>query len=118
MSLRVSTYLRVLRREWGFTQDELAGLVPRSRRGRVSDVERGLVPPNAGEILAYTRIFGLLPERLFPRYCEHLEEAVIRRAYRLHQRLERDTSPRGMRKKELLRGMLRSTPEPHHQRHV
>lgn len=102
MSSKVPCYLRTLRSEWGLTQAELASLSPKGDRNRVSRVERNLTPPNAREILAYGLIFGLPAPAIFRKLCEETDEAVMRRAYRLHQRLEGDPSPRALRKRELL----------------
>jgi hypothetical protein len=69
-------------------------------------VERGVVPPNATELLAYGFVFGCTPQSLFPAYAEEIEDAVMARAYPLSQRLEGDGSPNGRRKSELLQNML------------
>ena len=102
MSSKVHCYLRTLRFEWGLTQAELAFLSPKGDRNRVSRVERNLTLPNAREILAYSLIFGVSAPAIFRKLCEETEEAVMRRAYRLYQRLEGDGSPRALRKRELL----------------
>lgn len=102
MSSKVHCYLRTLRLEWGLTQAELAFLSPKGDRNRVSRVERNLTPPNAREILAYGLIFGLPAPSIFRKLCEETEEAVMRHAYRLHQRLEGKESPKVLRKRELL----------------
>lgn len=60
--------LRVLRKRWGLTQEEVASLVPKANRNRISNVERGLVPPNAAEIVAYRLILGASVKSLFPRF--------------------------------------------------
>lgn len=106
MSTKIQCYLRTLRREWGLTQAEVAFLVGRGDRNRVSGVERGEARPNAGEILAYELIFGSPPRAIFPTYHEQLEEALVRRAYKLHQRLEKDPSKEAQRKRKLLEKIL------------
>ena len=102
MSSKVLCYLRTLRNEWGLTQKELASLLPKGDRNRVSLVERSLTPPNAGEILAYSLIFGCSAQAIFPRFSEEVDEEVMRAAFRLHQRLESSSLPNAVRKRELL----------------
>lgn len=102
MSSKVHCYLRSLRLRWGLTQEELAALLPKASRNRVSRVERGLAPPNAGEILAYPLIFGVRPHVIFRRLSERTDEAVMQHAYRLHQKLEGKVDPKAVRKRELL----------------
>ena len=106
MSSKVPCYLRTLRREWNLSQEELAFLVGKGDRNRVSRVEWSEVPPNAGEILAYTLIFGFTGQALFPALHAEIEEKVMQRAYHLYQSLEDDESPEGKRKRELLERML------------
>ena len=102
MSKKVHCYLRTLRREWGLTQEELASLLPKGDRNRVSRVERVLTPPNATEMIAFSLAFGLPVEAIFPKLAEDTDEIVMRSAYRLHQRLKGATSPELVRKREFL----------------
>lgn len=106
MSQKVRCYLRTLRRGWGLTQEEVAALLPKATRKRVSRVERELSAPNAEEIIAYGLIFGLPPSKAFPRFQAKVEEAVMQRAYRLHKRLEGDDSQAARRKREFMEKML------------
>lgn len=103
---KVSCYLRTLRREWEVTQDEVAFLMGKGDRNRVSDVERGNAPPNIREILAYALIFGFPGRDIFPAFYDELEEAVMRNAYELDQKLEGNTSMKALRKRKLLSEML------------
>lgn len=107
---KIPCYLRTLRREWAMAQRELAGLMLRGDRARVSSVERNLVQPNASEIVAYSLLFGMPPAEIFPAFYEHVEEGLIQRAYMLDRHLEHDSSDATMRKRELLYDALaRST---------
>jgi transcriptional regulator with XRE-family HTH domain len=106
MSTKVHCYLRTLRLEWRLTQREVAALLPKGTRNRVSRVERGLVPPSAGDILAYALIFGLAGQAVFPALYAETEDAVMRAAYQLHQRLEPVRSPGAERKRELIDQMF------------
>ena len=105
---KIPCYLRTLRREWGMSQKELAGLMLRGDRYRVSCVERNLAPPNAAEILAYSVLFGMPPAELFPAFYDEVEEALIERAYALDEALEqlKDDSYWTARKRKLLRFAL------------
>src|SRR5690348_16588921 len=102
MSSKVHCYLRTLRLQWGLSQRELAALLPKASRNRVSCVERGLASPNAGEILAYRLIFGVRAHIIFRRFAEEVDDTVMRRAYRLHKGLENNRLPAAGRKRELL----------------
>ena len=102
MSSKVACYLRTLRREWGLSQEELASLIPRCRRHRVSRVERGLTAPNAAELLAYTLLFAAAPQKIFPDYVDGIQDAIMRGAGRLDLRLVNDESPSAARKREFL----------------
>lgn len=102
----VRVNLRILRRKWGLSQEELASLIPKGSRKRVSRIEQGDVPPNAGEIVAYRLIFGLRAREMFPRFYAEAEDAVMRRAYRLHKRVEHSKSAVASLKRELAERML------------
>lgn len=102
MSSKVRVYLRTLRNEWGLTQKELASLLPKGDRNRVRCVELGEAQPNAGEILAYSLIFGLPGQAIFPKFTTGVDEAVMRGAYHLYESVEGDGSPGAARKRELL----------------
>lgn len=103
---KVSCLLRAHRLKWELLHRELAALVPRTRDDRVSHVERNLGSPNVREILAYGMIFGLLPDEIFPSLVSDVEEAVLRNAYLLHQKLEKDTSPKAARKRAFLEAIV------------
>ena len=102
MNTRFPCYLAPLRKEWDLSQKELAALLPRGRRNRVSDVEAGKADPNAEEILAYCLIFGALPHRIFPRYVEDVEDVVMRQALALYEQLKRERTPQADMKRKLL----------------
>jgi len=106
MSSKVHCYLRTLRMEWRLTQVEVAALLPKGTRNRVSRVERGLVPPSASDILAYELIFGLAGQAVFPALYAETEDAVMRGTYHLYQRLERVGGPVADRKRELIDRMF------------
>jgi|SRR5579883_69524 len=103
---KVSCSLRVKRLGVGLHQKDLATLLPHAGSNRVSVVERALRPPNAQEILAYPLVFGTLPEEIFPGLVEEVEDAVLRNAYRLHRKLEREHSDRAIRIRKFLEDIL------------
>jgi len=105
MSTRFPCYLAPLRKEWDLSQEELAALLPRGSRNRVSDVESGKAAPNAEEILAYRLIFGFPPHRIFPEYVEKLEDEVMRNALALYERLKDDPSQEAKMKRQLLENL-------------
>lgn len=102
MSSKVQCYLRTLRREWGLSQEEVASLLPKGGRNRVSRVERGVAQPNAQEILAYSLIFGLTAETIFAQLSDETEEVVVRGTIRLYERLEGDSSIEASYKRKLM----------------
>jgi len=106
MSLKVHCYLRTLRRRWNLTQTEVAALLRKGDRNRVSRVERGFVAPNAEEIVAYRMIFGASAKAMFPRFHAEVEDRLMRAAYRLHNRVQDAKSPKERRKRELTEQML------------
>ncbi len=89
----VQCYLRTQRRTWGLTQDELACLVGGGGRNRVSRVELGKAQPNGRETLAYSLIFGARPAKIFPQFCEDVEDAVMTGAVQLDKKLRKQNGP-------------------------
>lgn len=106
MSTKVPCYLRTLRRQWGLTQEEVASLLPKGDRNRVSDVERGRAQPNAEEILAYAIIFGSCGRTIFPRCYAQVEELVMTGAYALSERLISINTPAARKKRDLITQMF------------
>lgn len=115
---KVSSLLRAKRLGLGLQQKELVALLPRAGVNRVSFVERNISPPNAREILAYPLIFGILPEELFPGLVEDVEDTVLRNAYRLHRKLEKDQSEHAVRTRAFLEAILARAKERVRQRSV
>src|SRR5690349_19270835 len=99
---KVPCYLRTFRRQWGLTQEEVASLLPRGDRNRVSDVERGRALPNAEEILAYAVIFGSCGRATFPKYYDQVEEAVMANAVGFSKLFEHAKTPAGRKKYDLI----------------
>lgn len=99
-------YLRTHRRTWGLTQKELAGLTGCRCGAQISRIERETRIPTLQIILSCQVLFGIPPQVLFPRVYGALEDRVMRRAYSLYQRLAKDDSPEGLRKREFLETVL------------
>jgi transcriptional regulator with XRE-family HTH domain len=114
MSTRFPCYLAPLRKEWDLSQEELAALLPRGSRNRVSDVESGKAAPNAEEILAYRLIFGAAPHRIFPKYAEEIEDLVMRNAHALYERLKDDPSQEALSKRKLLENLPKNAASTGH----
>jgi transcriptional regulator with XRE-family HTH domain len=108
MPTKVPCYLRTLRKQWELTQQELALLVGRGDRNRVSLLENGKVPPSSSELFSYALIFGVPPQDIFPRFADQVQDAVLLSAAELDKRL--GNSPAGSvsleRKIELLRQLV------------
>lgn len=109
--------LRTQRKKSGLYQKELAALLPHAVISRISCVERGLRRPNADEILAYDLIFGTLPRDVFPGLVQEVEEAVLKRARRLHRQLATDRTERGKQARAFVRAIIaRAAHRPHRKR--
>lgn len=103
---KVSCLLLTQRKKWGLSQEDLRALIPGTGRNRVSCIERGLSSPNAREILAYQLMFGTLPEELFPGLVSEVEDALLRKAYELHEQLTADRTPKAAQLRSFLEAIL------------
>jgi transcriptional regulator with XRE-family HTH domain len=95
------SYLRTHRRNWGLTQNELAGLIGTVSALQISRYENGKRDPALGVALACQAIFGVAPSTMFPTTYALSEEGVMRNMYRMDKALENTTSLSGIRKREL-----------------
>lgn len=102
----IPCYVRTLRRQWGFTQKELADLIGRGGHERVADVELAKATPNAAEILTYSLLFGLPPADIFPALYEGVEERLIQAAYALDEDLKAEDTQRARNIRKLLKVAL------------
>ncbi|MDE2166085.1 MAG: hypothetical protein KGJ66_07085 [Alphaproteobacteria bacterium] len=87
-------------------------MLPKGSRNRVADVEQSVSPPNAEEIVAYSVIFGVPGEAIFPPFYADIEDAVARGAYALYQNAEDDKSLQGHRRRKLAEEILARTTRP------
>ena len=104
-------YVRACRQRYGLTEEELAFLVDYEARNTISLIETGDRTPKLEAALAFQVVFGMAPKELFPEVYEHVEDAVMRRARVLHERLEESTDERSKVKLSLLEEMARRRDE-------
>lgn len=106
MSARINNYLKVYRRRWCLSQDELGDLLGIDAASTISRFESGERVPTRRELFACEVIFGVSPRALFPAYYQSIEEAVMRRAAALSAKLEGRTSAAAGVKRGLLETMV------------
>ncbi|WP_453967354.1 helix-turn-helix domain-containing protein [Bradyrhizobium elkanii] len=85
------SYLRPLRRRWGFTQEELAFLIG-IKRTAVTRIEGLKRKPNIDAVFICALVFNMSPLQLFPGLMSELHEAALRRANELYEELQGDSS--------------------------
>ena len=84
----LKSYLRVHRKKWGLSQDELAALIGTRSGATVSRLESLRRHPNLRTAFAVQIIFGESLEKLFPKVFDQVEDALMRRAYAMHEGLQ------------------------------
>ena len=100
---RLSSYLRVHRRKWHLTQDELAFLLGYLNQPIIARLERGERAVTVAVAHTCELVFGVEPRELFPALFEGVEERVLARLHELHKRLTaEDASGRTLAKLQLL----------------
>jgi transcriptional regulator with XRE-family HTH domain len=103
---KLDCYLHTHRRQWGFTQQEVAFLLGLKDRSSVAWLELGRRDPNIKSALGCEVLFGAAPRDLFPKTYGKIQDALLRRAYVLDQRLKREASPQAEAKRKLLADVL------------
>lgn len=102
--------LRTQRRKWELSHRALAEILGRSSRVHMARIEAGKRFPSLEIALACQVVFGEPPHILFPHVYAEIEERIMQRMTRIHERLLQTTHPRKMRKRELLeRSLHRAT---------
>lgn len=101
---KLDRYIYTHRRRWGLTQPELAFLLGWESGAPVSRLEKGLRQPKLATVFALVILFGAEAHELFPALSGEAEDALMRRAYALHERLK--GSPAAGDKLDLLRQAL------------
>ena len=111
MSNRLANYLRVYRRRWALTQEELAFLLGYRNESIVSRFERQERRIPLAAAFACHLIFGAEPRNIFPGLFEQTENGVVRRMYELHQRLRqgKDSQKTSLKLQLLQRALRRAT---------
>jgi DNA-binding XRE family transcriptional regulator len=107
MKQKFKTYLRSHRRRWGLTQRELAYLLGLKNASVVSRIELEGRHPKLPVALACHVVFGTPISELFPGLLTEIEDAVLRRAYKLYDRLQGRTAAATPTKLDLLEQVLK-----------
>jgi DNA-binding XRE family transcriptional regulator len=92
MVQRFQSYLRPLRRRWGFTQGELAFLIGYETGKSISRIEALQQTPTLNAALSCAVIFNTAPVKLFPGALSDAEQRVFARASELYEELQGDSS--------------------------
>ena len=100
-------YLRVYRRRWHLTQEELAFLFGYEAESIVSRFESEERAVTLAVAIACQTIFGVEPREVFPALYSSLEQSVSQRMYELRDRLEQSgITQRTLAKLDLLQEAL------------
>jgi DNA-binding XRE family transcriptional regulator len=100
------SYLRPLRRRWGFTQGELAFLIGYETGKSISRIEALQQTPTLNTALSCSVIFNIAPVTLFPGALSDAEQRVCTRANQLYEELQGDSSKTTRIKLEFLEVLL------------
>ena len=106
MTNKIPRYVGSQRRRWALDQDELAYLVGLKSGSNVSRIEHGKRHPTIKAAFGYEALFGVSASTLFPALFEGVEDALMRRAYKLHEELRSDDSRKARVKRQLLQEAL------------
>lgn len=101
-------YLRVYRRRWHLTQEELAFLFGYDAESVVSRFESEERTVTLAVASACQTIFGVDPKEVFPALFTGVEQSVVQRMYELRDRLaQSELTQRTLAKLDLLQEALR-----------
>ncbi|HTK34925.1 MAG TPA: hypothetical protein VL358_06505 [Caulobacteraceae bacterium] len=103
--MKYFNYVRAYRKRNALTEDELGFLIGRRSKTSVSQIETGMRVPTLECALALQVVFGPLLRDLFPDLYEHVEDAAMRRAHVLYEKLKDRTDVRSKTKLALLEEM-------------
>jgi DNA-binding XRE family transcriptional regulator len=107
MKQKFKTYLRSHRRRWGLSQREVVYLIGLKSPSLVSRIELESYRPKLPVAFACHVIFGVPVNELFPGVYSEVEDAVMRRAYKLYNRLQGNPSATTRTKLDLLEQVLK-----------
>jgi transcriptional regulator with XRE-family HTH domain len=104
---KLRNYLRVYRRRWHLTQEELAFLFGYEAESIISRFERDERTITLALAFACHTIFGVEPRELFPALFQSMEESIILRMHDLCERLVQSKPKQTtLAKLELLRAAI------------
>jgi DNA-binding XRE family transcriptional regulator len=106
MVQKFRSYLRPVRRRWGFTQGELAFLIGYKTGKSISRIEALKQKPSVEAAFACAVIFNAAPLKLFPGTFSDIEQAVLARATQLYDELQGDPSKTTRLKLDFLEALL------------
>lgn len=98
--------LRIHRRRWALSQQELADLLGLSRTA-VTRLENETESTSLATAFGLMVVFGIKPKVMQPHIYAQIEEAVMNRAAKLDETLRGKEDPKSLRKLELLTEMVR-----------
>ena len=88
MVQRFKSYLRPVRRRWGFTQVELAFLLGFRTGKNISRIESLKQTPTLSVALSASIIFNTAPVKLFPGAIFDAEQLILARGRELYDQLQ------------------------------
>lgn len=100
--------LRIHRRRWALSQKELADLLSLSRTA-ITRLENETESTRLVTAFGLMVVFGIKTEVLQKSLYTQVEDAVMRKAAKLDEKLRGRTDPKSLRKIELLSDMVRRT---------
>src|SRR2546421_355474 len=106
MVQKFRSYLRPVRRRWGFTQRELAFLIGYKTGKSISGIEGLKQMPTIEAAFACAVIFNTAPLKLFPGMLSDVERVVLARAERLYEELQGDPSRTTRLKLDFLEALI------------
>ena len=118
MTKRLPRYLGSQRRRWALDQDEVAYLVGLKSGSNVSRIEHGKRHPTIKAAFGYEALFGVSASELFPALFDTVEDTLMRRAYKLHEKLGSDDSKKASVKRQLLQEALARARSRHNNEEV
>ena len=106
MVQQFKSYLRPLRRRWGFSQKELAFLIGSNDNSGISRLEGLKTIPSVKVVFACALIFNTAPIKLFPGLFSEIEASVFARANELYDDLQGSPSETTRIKLDFLEELL------------
>jgi transcriptional regulator with XRE-family HTH domain len=105
--VKLHNYLRVYRRRWYLTQEELASLLGYDAESFISRLERDERAITLAVASACQALFGVELRDLFPAVAEGVQETLVVRMQELSDRLQQsEPTPKTVSKLELLQEAL------------